>query len=163
MSVYICIHRVTHTHEWNCWMVRSTFWVTAKLFSKVATPLTTTPAMYEGSNFSINSLMLVIAIYFRAILVDMKWYLIVCVCVCVCVFKDFIYLFLDTGEGREKERERNINVWLPLESPLQGTWPTTRVCALTRNQTCNPLICRRAPNPLSHTSEGSLWFCLAFS
>ena len=45
-------------------------------------------------------------------------------------FKDFIYLFLDRGEGREKEGEKNINVWLPLECPLLGTWPATQTCAL---------------------------------
>ena len=44
-------------------------------------------------------------------------------------FKIFIYLFLDSGEGRE----RNINVWLPLERPLRGTWPTTQARVLTRN------------------------------
>ena len=43
---------------------------------------------------------------------------------------DFIYfkiLFIERGEGREKERERNITVWLPLECPLLGTWPATRL------------------------------------
>ena len=68
--------------------------------------------------------------------------------------KDFIYLILDRGEGREKERERNINVWLPLSCPLLGTWPTTQTCAQTGNQTGNPLVCRPALNPLSHTSQG---------
>ena len=37
-----------------------------------------------------------------------------------------IYLFLERGEGKE----RDINVWLPLERPLQGTWPKTQACAL---------------------------------
>ena len=41
------------------------------------------------------------------------------------------YLFLE--RGREGERERNTNVWLPLEHPLLGTWPTTQACALTGN------------------------------
>ena len=49
--------------------------------------------------------------------------------------KDFIYLII----FRE---ERNINVWLPLERPLMGTWPTTPACALTGTQTSNPLVCR---------------------
>ena len=57
-------------------------------------------------------------------------------------FKGFIYLFLDRGERREKERERNINVWLPLVRPLLGTWPATQACALTGNQTDDPLVCR---------------------
>ena len=45
--------------------------------------------------------------------------------------KYLIYLFLE--RGRKKERGRNINVWLPLERPLLGTWPTTQACALTGN------------------------------
>ena len=69
--------------------------------------------------------------------------------------KDFIYLFLERGEGREKERERNINVWLPLACPLLGTWPTTQACALTGNQTCDPLVHRPTLNLLSHTSQGA--------
>ena len=71
-------------------------------------------------------------------------------------FKDFIYLFLERGEGREKDRERNINVWLPLAHPLPGTWPPTQACALTGNQTSNPLVCRPVLNPLNHTSQGSI-------
>ena len=65
--------------------------------------------------------------------------------------KDFIYLFLERGEGREKEG--NINVWLPLSRPLLGTWPATQVCALTGNQTSDPLVHRPVLNPLSHTSQ----------
>ena len=50
------------------------------------------------------------------------------------------------------KRERNISVWLPLMHPLLGTWPATQACALTGNQTSDPLICRLALNPLSHMS-----------
>ena len=74
--------------------------------------------------------------------------------------KDFIYLFLDRGEGREKERERN-NVWLPLMRPLLGTWPSTQACALTGNQTRDPLVHRLVLSPLSHTSQGS--FVLSYN
>ena len=75
-------------------------------------------------------------------------------------FKDFIYLLLERGEKKEKERERHINVWwLPLARPLTGTWPATQTCALTRNQTGDPLVHRPALNPLSHTSKGSPCFC----
>ena len=66
----------------------------------------------------------------------------------------FIYLFLERGEAREKDRERNINVWLPLMSPPLGTWPATQPCALTGNQTSDPLLRRHVLNPLSHTSQG---------
>ena len=69
-------------------------------------------------------------------------------------FRDFIYLSLERRGGREKKRERNISVWLPLASPLLGDQPTTQVCALTGNQTSNPVVCRPALNPQSHTSQG---------
>ena len=72
--------------------------------------------------------------------------------------KYFIYLFLDRGEGREKKRERNINVWLPLVCPQLATWPVTQACALTRNQTGDPLIRRPVLNPLSHISQGQKYF-----
>ena len=78
----------------------------------------------------------------------------------------FIYLFF-----REREREgvrgretsmckRSIN-GLPLAEPPPGTWPATQACALTGNQTGDPLIHRLALNPLSHTSQGSFWNPLA--
>ena len=54
----------------------------------------------------------------------------------------------------EKERGRNISVWLPLVCLLLGTWPVTQACALTGNQTNNPLVHSLALNPLSHTSQG---------
>ena len=72
-------------------------------------------------------------------------------------FKDFICLVLQKGEGREKERERNINV-LPLVHLLLGTWPATQACALTENQTGDPLVRRLALSPLSHTSQGQTFF-----
>ena len=73
-------------------------------------------------------------------------------------FKYFIYLFLETREGREKERERNINVCLHLVCPPLGTWPATQACALTGNQTGNPLVRRLVLKPLSCTSQGKMWF-----
>ena len=50
--------------------------------------------------------------------------------------------------------ERNINVRLPLSCPLLGTWPEIQACALTGNQTRDPLVCRPALNPLSYTNQG---------
>ena len=74
-------------------------------------------------------------------------------------FKKILFiLFLERREGKEKERERNINVWLPLAHPLLGTWPTTHACALTGNQTCDPLLPRLALYPLSYTSQGVTFF-----
>ena len=40
-------------------------------------------------------------------------------------------------------------------APLLGTWPATQACALTGNRTRDPLVCRWALNPLSHTSQGT--------
>ena len=58
---------------------------------------------------------------------------------------------------REKGvREGNISVWLPLGYPLLGTWPTTQACALTGNQTGDPLVRKQALIPPSHTSQESL-------
>ena len=37
--------------------------------------------------------------------------------------------------------------------PLLGTRPATQACALTGNQTRDPLVCRPALNALSHTSH----------
>ena len=83
--------------------------------------------------------------------------------VCLCVFK--IYLFIFRERGREGEREgekhqcvRDIN-WLPLRCPKLGIWPATQACALTGNPTSDPLLCRPALNPLSHTSQNSSLFC----
>ena len=52
--------------------------------------------------------------------------------------------------------KRYIN-WFPLEHPQLGTWPTTQACALTGNRTSDPLVCRLALNPLSHTSQGRIY------
>ena len=75
-------------------------------------------------------------------------------------FEEFMYLFLERGGGREKERERNINVWLLLSHPPLGTWPTTQACALTGNQTSDPLVLKPALNLLSYTSQADLHFLM---
>ena len=67
--------------------------------------------------------------------------------------KKRFYLFIFRQREREEERG-NINVWLPLMQPLLGTWSTTQACALTGNQTDDPLVFRPALNPLSHSSQG---------
>ena len=67
-----------------------------------------------------------------------------------------VILFVDRGREGEREGEKNINVCLPLKHSLLGTWLKTQACALTGNQTRNPLVCRPALNPLSHTSQGRL-------
>ena len=54
---------------------------------------------------------------------------------------------------------------LPPLCPTLGTWPTTQACAPTGNQIHDPLVCRPAINPLSHTSQGpfSYLFFLSLS
>ena len=39
-------------------------------------------------------------------------------------------------------------------SPELGTWPATQACALTGNQTGDPLVRRPTLNPLNYTSQG---------
>ena len=66
----------------------------------------------------------------------------------------YLFIFLESEERRKKERERNISAQLPLMLPLLGTWSATQGSALTGNRTGDPLVCRPALNPLSHTSQG---------
>ena len=61
-------------------------------------------------------------------------------------FNDWFYLFLERGEGREGEKQA--------VAPNQEPGPTTQACALTRNWTGDPSLCRMIPNPVSYTSQG---------
>ena len=56
------------------------------------------------------------------------------------------------GEKHRCERETSIGYLLYVPQP--GTWPATQACALTGNQTSNPLVRGLVLNPLSHTSQG---------
>ena len=55
--------------------------------------------------------------------------------------------------------ERNIGR-LPLPYTPVGTWPETQSCVLTGSQTSDLLVCDTTPNPLSHTSQGSMYAIL---
>ena len=66
---------------------------------------------------------------------------------------DFIYIVLERGEGREKVKDRNISIRSVANTQL-GTWVVTQACTLTRNWTSYLSVCRRTPNPLSHTCQG---------
>ena len=46
---------------------------------------------------------------------------------------------------------------LSCATPSLGTWPATQACALTGNRTGDLLVHRPALNPLSDTSQGSLF------
>ena len=74
-----------------------------------------------------------------------------------------MYLFLGGG-GEGVKEERNISVWLPLTWAPLGIWPSTQACALTGNQTGDPLVHRPAFCSLSYTSQGwKLLFNLVLS
>ena len=66
--------------------------------------------------------------------------------------KDFIY-FQREREG-EREGMKYQRVFASHVVPPLGTWPATQACALTGNQTSDPLVHRPVLNPLSHTSQG---------
>ena len=53
-------------------------------------------------------------------------------------------------------------MWLPLMSPLLGTWPATQACALIGNRTSGPLVRRPTLTPLSHTSQGPFSILFVF-
>ena len=65
------------------------------------------------------------------------------------------YLFIEREEGREKEIERET-----LMCERYTDWPATQAGALTGNRTGDLLVCRLALNPLSHTSQGTLYIIL---
>ena len=67
-------------------------------------------------------------------------------------FYSFI-VFWERGREWERGKETSMPGCL-LHAPQLGTWPTTQACALTENQTEDPLVCRPVLNPQSHTSQG---------
>ena len=70
------------------------------------------------------------------------------------------YLFLEKGEGKEREKHQCV---VASYMPPMGTWPATQACALTGNQTCNPLLHRPILNPLSYNSQGKNWHSYALN
>ena len=77
-----------------------------------------------------------------------------------CLFlRLFIYLFIFRERGREGEREGEKHQCVVASlTPPTGDLAHNQACALTGNQTSDPLLCRPALNPLSHTSQGTLFF-----
>ena len=65
-----------------------------------------------------------------------------------------ILFFLERGQGREKERGRETLIGCIPHVSQPGTGAATQACALTGNQTCNPLLCCAMPNQLSRTGPG---------
>ena len=70
-------------------------------------------------------------------------------------FKDFICVFIERGKEERKRGKETLMCGFLSHTPALGTWPTTQACALTGNQTSDPLVSRLALNPLSHSSQGS--------
>ena len=64
-----------------------------------------------------------------------------------------MYIFRE-GKGERKRGSETSMCGCLLRTPHWGTWPATQACALTGNQTSDPLVCRPALNPLSHASQG---------
>ena len=70
-------------------------------------------------------------------------------------FLRFYLFILDSGREGEREGERHQCVVASCEPPTWDlTWSATQTCALTGNQTSDPLVLRLVLNPLSHTSQG---------
>ena len=64
----------------------------------------------------------------------------------------FVY-FRQSGREGEREGERHQCV-VASHAPSTGDLAATQACALTGNQTGEPLVCRLVLSPLSHTSQG---------
>ena len=78
-------------------------------------------------------------------------------------FFKILFIFRERGKEGEREGEKHQTCeryidQLPLTRFQLGTWPATQACALTGNQTGNPLVHRTALNPLNHTSQGFTFF-----
>ena len=69
-----------------------------------------------------------------------------------------VFIYFGGGEGKEKERERNICVWeihvlvASHMSPNRQPGPTSQVCALTGNQTCDLALQDNAQPTEAHES-----------
>ena len=80
------------------------------------------------------------------------------VCFFSFLFLKVLFIFRERGkEGETHQCVRERNNQLLLTRPQLGTWPTTQTCALPGNRTSHLLVHRWALNPLSHTSQGSLF------
>ena len=68
-------------------------------------------------------------------------------------FKDFIYLFAERGEGKKKEGEKHQCVVASSVPPTGDLAHNPGMCPDWESNS-NPLVCRLALDPLSHTSQG---------
>ena len=65
----------------------------------------------------------------------------------------FKFIFRERRRKGDRKGEKHQCAVASWASPT-GTWPTSQACALTGNQTGDPLVHRPALSPLSHTSQG---------
>ena len=70
------------------------------------------------------------------------------------LFFFFLFILSERGEGRERGREISM-CGCPSRAPNWVPGPQPRQCALTGNQTRNPLFCRSVLDPLRYTSQGN--------
>ena len=71
----------------------------------------------------------------------------------IIIFKKYFLIYFQREGNVGRNREKHQCVVASHVPPPQGTWPATQACALIGNWTGNPLVCRLALNPLSHTSQ----------
>ena len=77
---------------------------------------------------------------------------------CFVFLRSYSFIFRERGKVGEREGEKHRCVRVApigclLHVPQAGTKPATQVCALTRNQTSDLLLCRMTPNQLIHTGQ----------
>ena len=65
------------------------------------------------------------------------------------------------GKGREREGEKHQCVVASHDPPLLGTLPATQACALTGNQTGDPLVWQAGAQSTEPHQPGKHYFFLA--
>ena len=77
-------------------------------------------------------------------------------CFSLFALKIYLFTFRERGRTAERQGEKHQCV-VASHTPLAEDLPATQACALTGNQTSDPLVPRPALNPLSHTSQDCLF------
>lgn len=78
------------------------------------------------------------------------------------IFLLSLFFFRETGQEGQRETERNID-WLPPIGALTGIETVTQIWAMTREQTCEPLVHGTRLNPLSHPARARPLSCRLIS
>ena len=72
-----------------------------------------------------------------------------------------IFIFREGKGRRKKGRQTSMCGWVS-RSAHWGSGPKTKACALTGNQTGDPLVRRPALNPVSYTTRAKIFFRKSF-